>query len=285
MQLYTYTSEAGNSSDLLFTATQQWSFVARSIVVDPDASELKVNLNATDGSRESTGDVLYAGVVVVQGDFADGDPPTYSSDGHSVQWQGQELDNYVENGNASHQGITLKPFVEDRVATAEVIASQAIAPLLDLGTYEGQGLSVYASYISVLMDSYWAEFGWMNVRLPSSWYVVVKGLTLASLAGALWNLWRLRWRASPSARSTTYIVALSLLVVLTGFAMAFLREVPPLGQSQGRYALPVVVPFAIVLYTSLRSWWPQAASDWLVPVLLLFLAALNTEILIVAVNQ
>jgi len=270
-----------------FTASQQWSFIAETTVVDPGAGELTINLNSTDSYPGAIGDVLYAGVVVVKGGFASTTVPTYLSGGNIVEWDGKIADNYVENSIGIQGGLTLKPFLARQVdVMVSVIPRPALIKLSSVHTYQDEGFKVYVTYSSILIDSFWAVFGWMNVLLPSSWYVALKVVTLAFVAGAILRVLGFRSDLAPRiAKRTAFITTLSLLTAVSGFALAFLHEVPPEGQTQGRYATPIVGPFAIILYVGLGALFPHRAQAWLALSLVVLMLALNGEMLLSAVNQ
>ena len=134
--------------------------------------------------------------------------------------------------------------------------------VLDLaldGSY-GQALvqTPYLYHTRVIFESFWARFGWLNVRLPDLWYMLLGGLCALAGVGMLLLFvrgWRhpepwqpYQWRAF----IVFTIVAVSNYVLILGKEVLFLSYktgVTP----QGRYMFPVVIPLAMLLVLGVRE--------------------------------
>jgi hypothetical protein len=125
-------------------------------------------------------------------------------------------------------------------------------------------------------DSFWVTFGWMRVSFPPVVYNTLLGLTLLSMVGLVWQLYRLPGK--PQQLKSLYLVlaldAVLALAVLIGWFVA-----SPVGVNyyQGRYLFGAIVPIAILLVVGWLAfvpihYRPQAALLLLV-VMVLFDAA------------
>ncbi len=95
-------------------------------------------------------------------------------------------------------------------------------------------------------ESFWGYFGWMIVRLPAPWLLLLYGLVLLALLG-----WGRRWAdarrtaGAPGGRFTPLALAagLALLVLMAWFVTT------PVGleYSQGRYVFGALAPLAVLL--------------------------------------
>lgn len=155
---------------------------------------------------------------------------------------------------------------------------QGLSYILDGAHYQPQHLEAYGRSLSVLTESFWARFGWMQVMLPSVWASIVSALTMLSLVGAARFIIAHRSDSAGSVSDVAvFTVLVSGIVVLIGFGAAFLVRLTPVlsGLPQGRYALPVLIPFAIVFCVGLRSLLPRRFHPWFPPLLLSFMFLLN----------
>ncbi len=102
------------------------------------------------------------------------------------------------------------------------------------------------AFVAVHFQSYWAWFGWMNVRAPD-W--VYAGLSLMALAagGGL-----VRWLRRGARPGNGEVLAFSVLAVLGIYASLF-RYIQMINWSgyQGRLAFAVAAPLAMILATGL----------------------------------
>lgn len=116
----------------------------------------------------------------------------------------------------------------------------------------------YPYYTRMVFESFWARFGWLNVRLPSVWYWILAGMV--GLAGIGWLASFCRaWRGDAGLTSGQ---RRCLVVFSVGSAIAclliFAKEILFLSYQfgvtpQGRYLYPVIIPLATLLIIGLRE--------------------------------
>lgn len=148
--------------------------------------------------------------------------------------------------------------------------------LLDGQHYGSEHIAVYARYIEVMIESFWARFGWMSVTLPGEWYRIPLALTLLSFVGvARFLFWERNDGTDRLEPASAFGVLLSVVVLLVGFVFTLAVQLPPHGLPQGRYALPEVIPYAIVFYVGLRALVPRGLHRGFTVVLLASLVAFN----------
>lgn len=267
-----------------FTATPEWAFVATSFTVSPEARDLVVNLVPTDPIPEARGAVQFAGVLLVEGDHAGSGAPALLDGGRQVSWGVHTLVNLVDNASGAKASLRFKGAASAALEKLRVpVPLTAVQRLLDPDSYRVIPAATHWEYLAVFIDSFWARFGYGGVRLPAPAYVALRTLTVASLLGFLWLILQPhRGRSAPSAAGPATL-GLVLAVVLFGFAMTLLRGVPGYELTHGRYALPVVVPFAVVLFLGIRAICPRPLHHVVAPAMLVGLFALNAASLLLAV--
>jgi hypothetical protein len=102
-------------------------------------------------------------------------------------------------------------------------------------------------------DSFWAQFGWMNVRAGPFWYLLIYILTVVALEGWIWprsSSWDALLYAQKLLGGALALVVASWLafVLFTPNGLAF---------SQGRYWFPAAVPAAFFLMGGWIRWLPE----------------------------
>jgi hypothetical protein len=102
-------------------------------------------------------------------------------------------------------------------------------------------------------DSFWGQFGWMNVRVGYGWYVLIYALGLAAVEGWGWPRW-CGWRVSRRAR---VVLGLGLSMAIAVW-LGFLVFTPSgLAYYMGRYLFPATVPAAFFLVGGWARWVPE----------------------------
>jgi len=99
-------------------------------------------------------------------------------------------------------------------------------------------------------DSFWAQFGWMSLRLTSGWYWMVYVFTFLAFGG---------WVLRPKARCSMPSWGVGLMAAGLGTALivflAFIVLYPTgLAYYQGRYLFPAIFPFIVLLIGGLERW-------------------------------
>lgn len=120
-------------------------------------------------------------------------------------------------------------------------------------------LRLYSKFLRTLLESFWARFGWMNIRLGDGWYLSIAIVCLFSLAGlVLFGLRVIRGRKRLPPNQVAALLLLFLGVVLQmGIVVVGqlrVREtLSPGSLPQGRYLFPVIVPIATLFMLGLRE--------------------------------
>ncbi len=113
--------------------------------------------------------------------------------------------------------------------------------------------------VRTTFQSFWGQFGWMKVVLPTYIYLALALLTALAVGGFLW--WRFdRNRPEltrPQRASLGLLLGLFLLVLLQflGYNLAFV-------QHQGRYLFPALIPIGTAAALGLHQWASRLPSRW-----------------------
>lgn len=108
---------------------------------------------------------------------------------------------------------------------------------------------LYGHYLNTMFESFWARFGWMNIRPGAAWYAAFGFLSLASLLG--WVRFLVRaGKETPQLRHWQREVLLVFVFgVIFMLAIVIGREIRGWdlrwgGWPQGRFLFPVIIPIA-----------------------------------------
>jgi hypothetical protein len=113
------------------------------------------------------------------------------------------------------------------------------------------GLGEALGQLWAVRASFFAIFGWFNVRGPDWMYAVWEMLVLAALVGLGWTAWRDRaLLADSGARWRAVWLAGWPLLVLAGMIL-FMMRTPA---AQGRLLFPALIPLAVGLAHGLWQW-------------------------------
>jgi len=119
----------------------------------------------------------------------------------------------------------------------------------------------YLYYSRIVFESFWARFGWLNVRLADSWYVVlaaVSGVAGLGLLSAFVRGWRRRFVLQPYQWRAIVVFA---IMAVSAYALIMAKEVLYLSYTvgvvpQGRYLFPAIIPLATLFVFGLDAWVP-----------------------------
>lgn len=119
-----------------------------------------------------------------------------------------------------------------------------------------------------LRYSFWGLFGWFNILLPNSVYILLDGVTLVALMGLGWP-WMVPTQAAVKPRPwwtmfTNPLTRVRLLLLLwagLSFALLFYWISKATG-SQGRLLFPAIGALAILLVLGLDRWLVYLPSRW-----------------------
>jgi 4-amino-4-deoxy-L-arabinose transferase-like glycosyltransferase len=160
---------------------------------------------------------------------------------------------------------------------ADVVAGQ---PRTSEWLAEFGWLGLVERLVQTTFRSFWGQFGWMGVPLPTRLYQLLTLLDLGVLGGFVWWLLdRRRPRLTASQRA-----AVALLVVSCTFTvLAFLWYNLTFVQHQGRYLFPALIPIgsAVALgLTMLASVLPRRVRGWSVGAVFVAMALLDVYVLL-----
>jgi hypothetical protein len=128
-------------------------------------------------------------------------------------------------------------------------------------------------------DSFWGQFGWMNVRLGYGWYVLIYVLGLAGVEGWLWPRWS-EWRVSRRARAVLGLGLVPAVAVWLGFVVF---TPSGLATYQGRYLFPATVPIAFFYVGGWARWVPEQWQKYVLPGVVGVLAVVDATALCLGV--
>jgi len=140
-----------------------------------------------------------------------------------------------------------------------LLPDDIVAWLLDPHHFSQQAALVYIESVRIIMESFWARFGWMNVRLGEAWYRMLALVCLLSMVGVV--LFAIRLLRGTTKMSRGQIATLFLFAIAAALQLAIvivgnlrLRELWfPYNVPQGRYCFPVIIPIATLFMLGLRE--------------------------------
>jgi len=118
-----------------------------------------------------------------------------------------------------------------------------------------------------LFESFWARFGWLNVRLDDLWYRAITLICLAALGGLLLFAYRLVRRPGLLAswqKKSLFLFFLSIVlmfIITMSFFSAYFSNLR-LTLVQGRYLFPAIVPIATFFVLGWRELFPPQCRRW-----------------------
>lgn len=117
---------------------------------------------------------------------------------------------------------------------------------------------VMREYLWGMHNSFWGSFGWQVVNLPALLYVILGGIGLVALAGAIRRVWDAASPIAGRAMLMTAAVAVALqALAATAFFVSYLYlPYPPL--PQGRYLFGAMTGIGLLLTAGLGAWLPAA---------------------------
>lgn len=120
-------------------------------------------------------------------------------------------------------------------------------------------------------ESFWGQFGWMNVRAGEGWYLIIYVLVALAVEG-----WLLP-RAYPWSVSRTPVFLMGLCLTLSVGGWLIFTAVNPAGLRyyQGRYLFPATVPIAFFLVGGWMRNLPTSQQHLFLPLMLLLMAVLD----------
>ena len=231
------------------------TFVAWTLRVPEQATYLQFQLvakSATPGAR------VYAdGLVVAQGAFAPGAPPTFdTAEARAGSWGGLRFANLLRNPSAEAGWPRLRAALDGLlVSYIHRSPAQSIAALIDI---QRIAPALWPLMVQPAAEGMVGLFAWSNVRLPSpAWGYLARALALLALAGGLRALLRAELAGRRALRPALIFL---LLVGLLIWLNTILRPLPLLGEfyvlPAARYTFPAISITALALVGGWRGLWP-----------------------------
>jgi hypothetical protein len=124
-------------------------------------------------------------------------------------------------------------------------------------------------------ESFWAQFGWMNVRVSYGWYLIIYILTAFAVEGWIWPRSRL-WSVPNRA---LWLMGVALLLAVVGWLIFTVTTPTGLSYYQGRYLFPAIVPIAFFIVGGWARNTPLSWQRYFAPFVIILLAALDTAAL------
>jgi len=115
----------------------------------------------------------------------------------------------------------------------------------------------YRRWLNMLFETFWARFGWVNIRIHWLLYDLLAILTMVALAGAVLIVWEaVRGQRPPTAWQRDVIVFLAGAIVLA-FLLLVVKTVREwdaahIATTQARFLFPALAPIAILFVGGLR---------------------------------
>jgi hypothetical protein len=129
--------------------------------------------------------------------------------------------------------------VAGQLTTAEYISQRGLLGWLD-------------ALVRTTFHSFWGQFGWMGVPLPSRVYQVLgilSGVTALGLCASAVRLWRRKEPLPAATRRGLVLLAVWAAIALAGYLWWNLQYV----QHQGRYLFPALPAWALAFALGLRA--------------------------------
>ncbi len=135
----------------------------------------------------------------------------------------------------------------DEVTVGQLRTEDYIA--IELGGSDRQYLE---NYVETTFHSFWGQFGWMALPMPTTIYRVFLLFTLAVISGGVLFFWRRQWPRTLDGPQRELLALLALVIAFV-FAAYVLYNLDFV-QFQGRYLYPALIPVALWVALGLNGW-------------------------------
>ena len=265
------------------TATPEWQFHAMTITVSSDATTIQVRLLPYEGEAEGTGAAYFDGVVLAEGQFPLDEAPQFEDPyGRRGTWGGQPFVNLVSNGSAERAWPRLRPWLAGLISKSQLLWGRDpnlfFQSILD---WQRTG-RVYRPVLINLFESFWARFGWNDVKLAAGWYWVLFVPTILGLAGAMLFFVRhviLSHHYHPWQRRALTLLTVAFFLVwgiaMLSYSHPILATSPRIHIAVARYGYPAIIPTVTFLFLGWRELTPARWRRFLPVISLLAVALLD----------
>lgn len=128
----------------------------------------------------------------------------------------------------------------------------------------------FVGFTSVLVESWWASFGWLRYPLPSWLATVALGLTAVAVVGVVR---RSLWGAHVHTRA---ILGVSVAFVGVQVAAVYWIYFRLAHGSEGRHLFPVLIPTLVLMWLGIATWVPVRHRQYAAVGLVLMFAAIDS---------
>lgn len=260
------------------------TFQAVTAKVSADAEQIEIVLRPLlDRSQAGTITVYYDGVVLVEGERPLDRPPAFDDPGgREGTWGQRPFVNRVRNGSAEQSWPRVRPWVNKTLQKyTRFPLTQFMASLLD---WQRTG-EAYPLELRHLLYTFWARFGWSQVKMGEFWFWTCSGWTaLATLGAIAATRSRLKsWLREKQWRKLNLLAFLSASLIIV-WLITILRIHPfKWYLSPARYTYPVISIFTLAFVEGFRTITTRLHSRLFPITLLLCLAVLNGAALYVQI--
>jgi 4-amino-4-deoxy-L-arabinose transferase-like glycosyltransferase len=147
------------------------------------------------------------------------------------------------------------------------LPSQQFPLAWEKGYLGPEALAIYREWMGTLFQSFWGNFGWLNLPLGAGWYQLLGLACVISFVGFFWLVIRESSRGWLTQWQRGVLLVFSLATIFaTGLIVA--KHVRSLGFEwagvpQGRWLFAVIVPIATLLLLGWRALVPERGQRWL----------------------
>jgi hypothetical protein len=233
------------------------SFHASHAMITEDATSVSVILQAASArGQNEVVTIYYDGIMLLEGEWPLDTSPVFDNS-FAVQgnWGNHPFRNLVREASAERAGPFVRPWVEifsKRFPWAVHLSpTRFVNALLD----PQNSLWVYRATASSLFHTFWGDFAWESIRLPSICYTILKWITLLSILStsiALFTIGRIKsisWRLAIAWVGLTMLI-IWLSVFIRGLSSLFGQTYIP----SSRYGFPAIIPTMMFLCCGWFTW-------------------------------
>lgn len=133
---------------------------------------------------------------------------------------------------------------------------------IDLSKYlSSEALEYYQRFFQMLFETFWARFGWVNVRLDPFWYLLIGLVCVVSAGGLVVFVLRCLRRGPGLSRFQNEVLFLFFTAILLNLGVIAVRMIRdwdnvPRPLTQGKFLFPVIIPIATLFVLGLRELLP-----------------------------